>query len=109
MKTLCYKLTLAHFFVLAVGIFSSISLSALSHVLIFIPGCYFAFEFIKKLDFKKIKMSMYFMDLICFSILLSVVFNWSEIESPLKNLFKVKYFILALLSVFSYREQLKII
>ena len=99
-----YRLTFISLFILSIGIFSGIVIVTLSHILLFLPGVYFCCKKISDIKFKDIPLSVYCMDMICFSIMLSVFVNWNEIQEPYKNLFKMKYFVLAILSIFAYRE-----
>ena len=106
MEQVCYRLTFASLIVLCLGLFTSITLSSLSHILLFIPAVYFFLTRAKEVDFKRVNLSVYFMDLICLGLVLSVFANWEEMDKPEEHLFKVKYFLLALLSIFAYRETL---
>jgi O-antigen ligase len=106
MRQISLKLTYASLFVLCAGIFTSVSFSALSHILIAIPGVYFAIEYSKKRDFK-LPMSFWGVIGIILSITLSVIFNLDILEKPLKNLFKFKYFVLPALGLFAYHYLIK--
>jgi len=101
MNLLSSRLTIATLYILALGIFTSVSFSALSHVLITIPGIYFFFLFLKNRDFQ-LPNSFWSVVAIVLSIVLSITFNFSDLEKPLKNLFKFKYFILPALSLFAF-------
>ncbi|MGB0454946.1 MAG: hypothetical protein ACPGJV_14645, partial [Bacteriovoracaceae bacterium] len=92
--------------VLAAATFTSVSISALSHILIVPPGVYFFIKWIKERDFKLDFnfLSLFLLLIIC---ILSVVLNWSEIDSPMKNIVKTKYFLIALLSVFAIKNTQK--
>lgn len=105
MHKISLKLTYASLFILAVGIFTSVSISAISHVLMVIPGLYFFYkDFIKKEKPIKLSGSSIFLLLMIGSIILSVVFNLDILENPLKNLFKIKYFIIPWLGVFAVQR-----
>jgi O-antigen ligase len=101
MLNISYNLTIASLFVLAAGIFTSVSFSAVSHVLLFVPGIYFTLKYLKEKDFK-LPVSAWAVMAIIISIILSVVFNTDILEKPAKNLFKFKYFILPLIGLFAY-------
>lgn len=101
MEKICYKLTLASLFVLAASIFTSVSISAISHILILVPGIYFLLRFVKEKPFK-LPASFYLLLSLCFVIIISVITNTDTITSPLKNIIKIKYFLLALFSVPAY-------
>ncbi len=96
------KLTYASLVVLALGIFTSVGVSALSHVLLFPSGIYFFSLWLKKRDFE-VKKSVWALLLMAVICLLSVVFNTDIIERPLRHILKVKYFLIAFLSYFSFQ------
>ncbi|MDD0852502.1 O-antigen ligase family protein [Halobacteriovorax sp. GB3] len=96
-----YRLTYASLFVLAAGIFTSVSFSALSHIFIIIPGFYFAIKFYKEKPFK-LPRSFWFLGAMCIAIVASVLMNTDSIERPFKNISKIKYFLLPMLGVFAY-------
>jgi O-antigen ligase len=97
----CYRLTLASLFVLAISIFTSVTLSALSHVLIGIPGLYFFLKFLRERPFK---LPLSFLAQLGFAlaIISSVLLNLDIIETPTWNIAKVKYQLFALTGVFAY-------
>ncbi len=99
-----YRLTFASLLVLSVGIFSGVAIASISHILIFLPGIYFSLKNVFNIKFKEIPMSVHFMGLICLSIIISVISNWNDMQEPYKNLFKIKYFLLAIFSIFAYKE-----
>lgn len=101
------RLTFASLIILAIGTFTSISISAGSHILIMLPGLYFAVKEIK--NFKKSDWlgSKGAILAIVVSILLSAVFNADELERPFKTFFKGKYFLIAFLAFFAYRNNLE--
>ncbi|EQC43367.1 O-antigen ligase [Bacteriovorax sp. Seq25_V] len=101
MEKLSYRLTLASLFILAAGIFTSVSVTAASHVLIFIPGIYFSIKFYKERPFKLPK-SFWALLAMCIAIIISVLLNTDSIARPLKNIFKIKYFVLSLLAIPAY-------
>lgn len=94
-------LTFISLLFLSVGIFTSISLSALSHIFITIPAFVGAYQFYKRPS-GKLPISFWLLVLFFVTIVLSVLFNLSDIEKPIKLIFKGKYFILAALSIFAY-------
>lgn len=97
-----HRLTYASLIILAIGIFTSVSLSAISHILILPPLFYFLIT--DRSDLKIILSSKTLLGLgaVCLSIILSVIFNFSEMPEPLRNLSKVKYFLLPLLALPAY-------
>lgn len=97
------KVTFAGLCVLLLGIFTSVSFSALSHILLLIPGFYFLYLEIKQKSFSPPAhwWTLMALMIICW---LSVFSNWSEIERPVKHIFKTKYFLVALVSYFSFKN-----
>jgi O-antigen ligase len=96
-----HKLTFSALIVLAIGIFTSVSFSALSHVLLLISGVYFTTKWLKVKDLP-VKKSWWALLSVAIVCIFSVISNWNEIDNPIKNIIKVKYFIVALLSYFSF-------
>jgi len=97
------KMTYAGLIVLALGTFTSVSFSALSHILLIIPGIFFFYRAIRAGSFKA-PLHWWALALLTVVCWLSVLSNWSIIESPMKNILKTKYFIIALLSYFSFKD-----
>jgi len=102
-----YRMTWASLIVLALGIFTSVSFSAVSHVLLIVPAIYFTFIAIKNSDNLNLPLSAWALVGLIISIILSVVFNLDILDRPLKNISKAKYFLIPLLSVFAFREIFK--
>jgi len=102
-KPISLKLTYAGLIVLALGIFTSVSFSALSHILLIGPGLFIFFKAIQKRNFEA---PLHWWALVLLTVVcwLSVLANWSEIEEPFRHLLKTKYFIIALLSFFSFAD-----
>lgn len=96
-----YRLTYAGLIVLALGIFTSVSATALSHIFLFVPGLYFGARFYKNRDFK-LSSHWWALAFLFLVTLLSVFMNWTDIDRPLKSLLKTKYFFIALISTFSF-------
>lgn len=102
MRLWMHRLTYSSLIILAIGIFTSVSLSAISHILILPPMFYFLIK-----EVKELKRALFFktflgLTLICVSITLSVIFNLSILPAPMGNLAKMKYFLLPLLSLPAY-------
>ena len=97
-----HRITYAALIVLAVGTFTSITISALSHVLFLISGLYFLIRFIRKRD---CNVRWYFWGLVALwiSCVLAVVFNWSIMEKPFSHLLKSRYFLIGILSWFALK------
>lgn len=87
--------------VLCLGIFTSISIGAVSHILMVLAIIFFLISkpsaFLSDL-FEK-KHLAYSSIAFIVAIILSVLFNWNDIERPLKNISKIKYFLIPLLSI----------
>ncbi len=90
--------------VFAIGIFTSVSLSAVGHILLLAPGIYFT---TKKARQTQVSRSFKLLLTLVVVIFLSVLFNLDIIPSPLKNIAKAKYFIFGLLGFFAYKETFK--
>ena len=99
-----YLLKLTYFGVLALalGIFTSIALSALGHILLFPAGITFFCVWLKRRDFE-VKKSVWAILAMTLAGFISVIFNLDIIENPWKNIFKLKYFVVAFLSYFSFQ------
>ncbi len=87
--------------ILAIGAFTSISLLALSHVLLIPPLIYFTIY-----SDKNLAPSQKALFGLCIAIVFSIIFNWEEILN-LKDSFKLKYFLIPALAIFAYREAFK--
>lgn len=95
------KLTYASLIVLALSVFTSVSLSAIFHILIFVPGVYFTYIGLRDKEVV-IPWSFYFLFALLLASVASVLLNLDNIERPLKNILKTKYFVVALISVFPF-------
>ena len=96
-----HRLGFAGIIILALGIFTSVSFSALSHVLLLPTGLFFFYKWIKGRDFE-IPMDAWALIAVIFACWLSVVFNLDILQKPFKNALKTKYFIIGFLSLFSF-------
>jgi O-antigen ligase len=102
MKNLNLHLTYASLFVLALGTMTSVSFSALSHILLVIPGLfYFYKDVIKKERTFELSLSSKFLLFMIVTIILSVIFNLDIIDRPIKNISKIKYFLIPFLGTFA--------
>lgn len=102
-----HRLSYASLVILAIGIFTSVSLSALSHILIVPPLLYFLF--VDASDLKEILKSKTLLGLalVSLSIILSVLVNFGDMPEPMRNLSKVKYFLLPLLGIPAYKAMVR--
>ena len=89
-------------FVLALGLFTSISFMALSHVLLGLSGVYFFYVYLKEKGFQ-IPLKMWGLVAVWVTVVLSILFNWGDLPEPGFNLSKSKYFIIGIFSFFSVR------
>ncbi len=80
---------------LALGLFTSMTFLALTHIFIIIPCLYF----LPRTDFKEWSKSQWFLLLMIVGIILSVLFNQDIAVAGYAPLTKVKYYVIALLSV----------
>ncbi|MBT6326684.1 MAG: O-antigen ligase family protein [Bdellovibrionales bacterium] len=101
MNNIFLNMTYFSLLVVAAGSFTSISLLALAHILIVIPAVYFTYKRAKQDGLGTSEWALLGMIV---SIILSVWINADIIESPWRNIGKSKYFILALMGTFAYRE-----
>lgn len=100
-ENIMYKLTYAGLIILALGVFTSVSATALSHIFLFVPGLYFGFRFFKNRDFK-LSSHWWAMAFLFLVSIFSVLMNWTDMPHPVKNIIKTKYFLIALISTFSF-------
>lgn len=80
---------------LALGLFTSMSFLALTHIFILIPTFYFVF----KTDFKKLNWSTWFLFAMAISFVLSVLFNQDIAANGFAPLTKTKYYFLAVFTI----------
>ena len=81
--------------VLALGLITSTTLLALSHILIAIPGFYFLY----RTDYKMLSKSSWMLLALIIVLVLSVLFNQDIALKGYKPISKIKYFIFGFLSV----------
>jgi O-antigen ligase len=99
-QKISYQLTYASLFILALATFTSLSVSAGSHILILIPGLYF----LKQGSDAKWPKSTWMLLGLFVAVVISVIFNLDIIDKPFKNIFKGKYFLFAILWMVSFRK-----
>ncbi|MBK26483.1 MAG: hypothetical protein CME70_20960 [Halobacteriovorax sp.] len=95
------NLTFAGLIVLSLGIFTSISIGAISHILLALGIIALIIHDPKNYleELLSRKHLVYSLSAFILAIIVSVLFNWTEIERPLKNILKAKYFLIPLLSI----------
>ncbi len=81
--------------ILALGLLTSTTLLALSHILIAVPGGYFLF----KIDWGKVSKSSWSLLALSFVIVISVLVNQDIAVNGVKPAFKVKYFLFGYLMI----------
>ena len=81
--------------ILAIGLVTSTSLLALSHILIVFPGLYF----LNKADYKKYSLSSWALLAFSLVVIISVLFNQDIAIKGYKPVFKAKYFLIGFLSI----------
>lgn len=101
---LSYRLTYYALFVLALCTFISFSATALSHIFMIIPGFYFMMKALQENELDISRSAWCLLGLIVVGIL-SVIFN--QIDNPIKNILKLKYFILGFVSIFAFQYTFK--
>lgn len=90
-------------FVLALGLLTSTSILALSHILMLVPCVYFAFH----TNWKEIPKSAWALLGLSIAIILSVVVNQEIMVKGWKPLFKVKYFLFGFFSIVPFHWWIK--
>lgn len=93
-KSLAY-LVYGSLMMLALGLLTSITILALSHILMIIPALYF----LLKADYRIFPKSSWALLALAFVVVISVVFNQDIMESGYKNIGKAKYFIFGFISI----------
>lgn len=83
---------------LALGLFTSMTFLALTHIFILVPCLYF----IPRTNFKAWNKSAWFLLGLIVAIILSIVVNQDIMEQGYKALPKIKYYLIALLSIAPY-------
>lgn len=97
-----YKLTYASFFVLSIFLFTSFTLSSLFHILLLPPSLYFFYKsFSSSSRIYLSKSSYMLLGLVCVSAL-SILFN--DHPRPIKTFLNLKYYLIAILSIFSLQK-----
>ncbi len=97
------KLTHASLWVLALFTFVSFSISALHHIFLLPAGIYFTLRAIKA---KNISLPFSTKALATFVVIaiISILLNYSSSQEPLRNIFKLKYYIIPLFGFFALKE-----
>ncbi|GAB4408133.1 MAG: hypothetical protein OHK0056_08970 [Bacteriovoracaceae bacterium] len=101
-----HMLTLASLYVIATSLFTSNSVSALHHILVFIPSIYFLIEAIKK-DEWSLPWSWWALGALFDVCFFSVLVNTDIIENPVNSIFRAKYFLITLMMIYPLRALFK--
>lgn len=101
-RNILHMLTLASLYVIATSLFTSNSISALHHILIFIPACYFTYEAIKK-DEWNLPWSWWALGALLDICIVSVLVNTDIIDRPMNSIFRTKYFLITLMMIYPLR------
>ena len=104
MKSAMERIGYAGLVILCIGIFTSVSFSALSHVFLLISGAYFFYKNTRENGLPQLGFSSKFLLLMVVTIVISILFNWGSYEKPINAILKVKYFLIPLLSIFVMRH-----
>lgn len=91
-------------YILAIGIFTSNSLSAISHIFFLISGVWSFRRYLKTNNLAGLPTSLYFLILLFIVYILSLLFNLPITEKFWPTMFKTRYFLIAWLSFFSIHE-----
>jgi O-antigen ligase len=103
LENIFLKLTHASLWILAIFTFVSFSASALHHILLVPPGIYFTSKALKKGKFS-LPLSAWALCSFILIAIISILLNYSISTEPVRNIFKLKYFIIPLLGFFALKE-----
>lgn len=100
-KKIHSPLVLAGLYILAAGIFTSNSFSALSHFALLIPGLFSTYFFFKRGYTKRLPLSLWFLFGLFIIYNLSILVNFQIIEKPWPFVLKTRYLLFAFISFFA--------
>jgi len=101
-RNIAEKATLGSYWILACFLFMSISLSALSHILLIIALCSVLYLTIlrkMRIDWSCFSRGSYAFTVMVALLLSSVLMNWKTFEHPVAAMLKVKYYIFGLIGI----------
>jgi len=98
------QLTYASILILSIFLFVSFSVSALHHILIFIPGIFFLYKSLEDHNFKLSGSSWALLGVIGIAIL-SVVVN--DVPNAMRIILKLRYFLIGILMIFALEAWFK--
>ena len=93
----------ASLFLLAAGIFTSVTILGGQQVLLVVPAFYFMYQAHKSGELKLSKSSWFLISFIGVA-LLSLFFNYPDLGRPIKNFGQLKYPMMGVLSVFAFSQ-----
>ena len=101
------NLLFASFFLLAGGIFTSVTVLGGQQVLLIAPACYFIFRAYNSGELKFSKSSWFLVGFFLIS-LFSLILNLSDLAKPAKNFGQLRYLLAGVLSVLAFDHFIKI-
>lgn len=101
-----HKITYIALMVLSLFLFTFFAICPAFHILISISGVYFTYHSIKNKTFLQTSWEKALAILIAIMIL-SILINYPIVKHPFKNLFKIKYFLITLISIPALKETFK--
>ena len=104
-ENILLKMTYASIWSIVLFSFVSLSASALSHILIIIPGIYFTYKAYKKGELNLTKSSLALFAVIFFAII-SILFA-PDITNKFKQITKLKYMLIGVLAIYPFKELFK--
>lgn len=90
---------------LVFGIFISVTIPSLFHILAALPSIYFTFKYLKK--GYKLPKSSYFLIALIITGYISNFINLESLNDPLRSFGKQKYYIFGILSIFAFKHAFK--
>lgn len=97
-----HQLTYCSLILWSLFLYISISLTAGYHILIILPSTILFFKALKnkQLNFSKSMLAIF---IFIFAAMASILINSPSIDGPIKNIFKLKYLVIGLISIFALR------
>lgn len=105
-RKIMHALTLASLYVIVTSVFTSLSVSALHHILIIVPSFYFAYEALKNKTWN-LDLSWWALGALLDISILAILSNTDIIANPMAQIFRTKYFFITLLMIFPIRALIK--
>ena len=102
-----FKAVFAGFCCLAAGIFTSVGICAGYHCLMLIPGLWMVWREVKIGNVQAIPRSAWALLILIGVMAFSNFLNWENMQQPLRNTFKLKYFFFGIIGFFGIRWLLR--